>query len=58
MIEKRNNEIYESDKWLTMLMALLNFSVIAVFGVIFWSVYMVIENSAIFVRLIDEGVWH
>jgi hypothetical protein len=45
MIENSKNEVQESDKLLTAIMALLNITLVVLVGVCIWSVFSVVENS-------------
>lgn len=53
MIENGKNAVHENDKLLGAIMVLLNISMIVLVGVIVWSIFSIVENSAALAKLIN-----
>jgi hypothetical protein len=53
MIENNKNEVHENDKLLTIIMILLNTSVLASIGLIIWSVFSIVENSTAITKFMN-----
>jgi flagellar basal body-associated protein FliL len=55
MIENNKKQVEENDKLLTVMMALLNLSILVSVGVVIWSVNSAAQNSNAITKIINGG---
>lgn len=53
MIKNDKDNVQENDKFLTVIMTLLNISVVALVGVVVWSVLSIAEKSAAITKIMN-----